>query len=404
MKHKSLLQINTTLNYGSTGRIAENISILAEKNGFDCYIAHGGRYINKSSIKSIRVSSKIDNYIHAFVGEFLRLHGLGSFISTCNFIRKIKRIQPDIIHLHNIHGYYINYPLLFKFLAKYDRPVVWTLHDCWTLTGHCTHFENYGCEKWKTECYDCPLLMAQYKSRVFDFSRYNYRLKKKYFNQVKNLTVVPVSKWLEGKVMSSHLKKNDTQVIRNGIDLNVFSIRQTDLKRSLGLSDRPIILGVASGWGKEKGIGEFIQLSQRGKYHVIIVGVSQKLKKDLPQELIAIERTHSQAELADYYNIADVFVNPTYNDTLPTVNMEALACGTPVVTYNTGGSPELIDDTTGVVVPRGDTSALEQAIDKVIEKGKGIYSFNCRKRAEENYNKEERFTDYIDLYKKLITK
>lgn len=399
----TIVQINTTLNCSSTGRIAEQIAFLAEKNGYDCYIAHGGRYIRESRIESIQISSKWDNYIHAILGEFFGLHGLGSFFPTLRFIRKLEKIRPDIVHLHNVHGYYLNYKLLFQYLGKAKTPVVWTLHDCWTMTGHCTHFDKIGCDRWKTECKKCPLLKAQYKSRIFDTSSFHYRLKKHWFTYPANMTIVPVSNWLGTIVKQSFLNNAKVTVIQNGIDLAVFHPQRNELRQKLNIpSDKIILLGVASDWGPEKGLLEFEKLSKNERFQVILLGLSKKQISTLPKSIIAKERTANQQELVDYYNISTVLVNPTYNDTFPTVNIEALACGTPVVTYRTGGSPEIISPDTGYAVNRGDYDALVEAIELVIERGKAVYSEACIKRAQELYNKDDRFMDYIKLYDSLL--
>lgn len=399
----TLLQINTTLNCSSTGRIAEEISLLCKARGWECYIGHGGRYINQSQVNCIQISSKCDNLFHAFLGQFLGLHGLGSFFSTFFFIRKIKKINPDVIHLHNIHGYYLHYPLLFKYLSKCGKPIVWTLHDCWSFTGHCTHFENASCYKWKNICGDCPLLTAQYKSRIFDTSHLHFCLKKKYFSNVPNLTIVPVSNWLSNLVSQSFLKGHRITTIRNGIDLNLFKQREQSIREQYNIGDKKIILGVAaSGWIDEKGLNEFLALSKYDQYQVIMIGVSKRQVSTFPSNIIAIERTANQSVLVDYYNAADVFVNPTYNDTLPTVNMEALACGTPVVTYNAGGSPELLSPETGVVVPRGDFKSLLSAIEEVCMNGKDFYSRKCRERAEKEFEKKDKYIEYINLYNTLL--
>lgn len=400
----TLLQINTTLNSGSTGRIAEQISLIAKSKGWNCYIAHGARYVNKSQIKSIQIGTKFENLIHAALGEFWGLHGFGSTLSTYLFIRKIKKLKPDLIHLHNIHGYYLNIKVLFDYLAKRNIPIVWTLHDCWSFTGHCTHFELKGCDKWKTECGDCPLLMAQYKSRFFDRTRKNYLIKKGLYVRQKNLTIVTVSNWLSNLVSQSILKQHTIKVINNGIDLNSFKPTSSNIKIRIGITDdKKMILGVvSSGFGIEKGRREFIEYSKNSKYQIVIVGLSDDDKKDLPSSVICINRTNNQTELAEYYSAADVFLNPTYNDTFPTTNLEALACGTPVITYRTGGSPETLDTNTGIVVPQGNIRAMANAIELVISNGKEHYAKACRERIEKLYNKDERFEDYIILYNELL--
>ncbi len=399
----TLLQINTTLNLGSTGRIAEQISLMAEANGWDCYIAHGARYVNQSKIKSIQIGSKITNVMHAIKGEYFGMQGFGSTLSTYRFIKKIQRIKPDIIHLHNLHGYYINIAVLFKYLAKANIPIVWTLHDCWSFTGHCTHFESQGCYKWKTECSDCPLLMLQYKSRLIDRSNRNFKIKKKLYSHLKNITIVPVSNWLGSLVRESILKGHRIKIIRNGIDLDSFKPTQSNIKGRMNInSDKKIVLGVVdSGF---KGKREFIALSKDSNYQVVIVGVKKDWMNDIPDNIICVPRTNSQKELAEYYSAADVFVNPTQNDTFPTTNIESIACGTPVVTYNAGGSPEILDKNTGIVVERNDIKALHTAVETILANGKGHYAEMCRNRAVLNFNKDDRFMDYINLYTDLMNK
>lgn len=399
--YKKLLQINTTCNSGSTGRIAEQISLLAETHGWDCYIAHGARYVKPSRIKTIPIGNKLENYVHAFLGEYLGLHGFGSTIGTWLFLRKVKKIKPDIVHLHNLHGYYINIRLLFNYLAKADIPVVWTLHDCWSFTGHCTHFENKGCYKWETECGDCPLLMAQYKSRIFDRSRSNFRIKKALYGKQKNLTIIPVSYWLGNLVKRSILKNHDVRVINNGIDLTLFKPTANEIRKKLRIPDgKKLILGVVSSGFKGK--KEFIEIAKDSSYQVVVVGVKKSWMEGVPSNIICVGRTDSQKELAEYYTAADVFVTPTYDDTFPTTNIEAMACGTPVVTYLAGGSPETIDENTGMAVPRGDIVSLKKSIDRILAHGKDCYSKACRERAEKYFNKDERFIDYIKLYGELV--
>jgi len=398
----TLLQINTTLNRGSTGRIAEQISDLAQVRGWDCYIAHGARYINKSRHKSIQIGSKLGNIIHAILGEYLGAHGFGSTIATYLFLKKVLKIKPDIIHLHNVHGYYLNIRLLFSFLAKADIPIVLTLHDCWTFTGHCTHFENKGCYKWKDECGGCPQLMAQYKSRVFDCSRRNLLIKRTLYQKLSQLTIIPVSRWLGSLAAQSILQKHTIKVIHNGIDLSIFKPLKTNIREKLYINrNKKIILGVVSSGFKGK--KEFIALSQNPAYQIVVVGVKKEWMDDVPSNIICVSHTNNQVELAEYYSSADVFLNPTYDDSFPTVNLESLACGTPVVTYKSGGSPETIDGDTGISVSRGDLEALSMAIDTVLANGKDFYSERCRLRAEKFFNKDDRFKDYVNLYESLLT-
>lgn len=393
-----IIQINTALNCGSHGRIVEQISRVAAERGFETTIVHGARYLNKSQFADIQTTTKSQERLNGVRSLLFDAHGLGLKRATKSLIVKLKEIKPDIVHLHNIHGYYLNYQILFDYLAKSGVPVVWTLHDCWSMTGHCAQFENYKCDKWKTQCHDCQYLMDWYPKSVIDRSRRNYELKKRCFTSLENMTIVPVSHWLEDVVKQSFLAKYPIKVINNGVDLTSFRPSEA----SGEISNKFTILGVASNWDDDKGVKEFVRLSENPDYQVIMVGVNDELKQKLPKSIIAISRTNSQSELAKYYSQADVFVNPTYKDTFPTVNLEALACGTPVVTYRTGGSPESITKETGIVVDKGDFNQLCEAVETIRRNGKHCYSTNCRERAVKFYNKDDRYKDYIDLYENII--
>lgn len=398
-----LVQINATCNWGSTGRIAEQIGILALDNGWDCYIVHGARYVHDSRLKTIPVGTRREDTLHAIKSKLLGGHGLGSINATKHLVETLRSIKPDIVHLHNIHGYYVNYQILFDYLSRTDIPVVWTLHDCWTMTGHCTHFDKIGCERWRTGCYNCPQKKAQYGTLLLNNSKRNWILKKESFTSLHNLTIVPVSNWLGDIVKKSYLKDFRIKVINNGIDLKIFHPIKTNLREKLDIhADKTILLGVATDWDEEKGINEFIRLSINPQYQVVLIGLTAKQVKSMPKNIIALQHTSNQQELVEYYNIADMLVNPTYNDTFPTVNVEALACGTPVVTYRTGGSPEILSDETGLVVERGDYEALVHAIELCRKNTKSYYNNACVLRAQTNYNKDERFKDYIELYNSLL--
>ena len=405
MKTHKLLQINTALNWSATGKIAEQISSLAKSLGWDCYTAHGARYVLGESVATdISTDFKLNDYLDAATSMLGGRHGLGSKYVTTELIKKVEEISPDIIHLHNIHGYYLNYPILFRYLAQAKSKVVWTLHDCWPMTGHCTHFDEIGCEKWKSQCHDCPLLHAGYKSLFFDRSRSNYQLKKELFTSVPDMTIVTVSEWLKGKVEESFLKNYPVRVIRNGIDIDVFKPVTSDLRKKLQIADGKIVLlGVASAWGKGKGLDEFCELSKNDSFQVVLIGVSDSVKKRLPDSIIAIKRTTDQKELAAYYTMADVYVNPTHCDSFPTVNLEALACGTPVVTYRTGGSPEAVDEMTGLVVDKGDFEGLVDAINFIHSHKEQYPPTECRRRAEHCFDRRNRFRDYIDLYQSVLS-
>ena len=402
-----LLQINVDADNGSNGSIAKAIGTLALKEGWESYIAYGRNFSESDSVL-MKVGSDLDVRVHGVETRLFDNHGLASRLVTKRFLKKVDAIKPDIIHLHNIHGYYINYKYLFDYIIEHAIPVVWTLHDCWTMTGHCAHFVSANCERWKTGCFSCPLRGGYPKSLFIDASKRSWEMKRKLFSLVKDMTIVPVSDWLGNFVRESFLSCHSVNVIHNGIDLNVFKPLNIT-KKKLGLDDRFTILGVANVWTNGKGLREFIKLSENKDFQVVMIGVSDEVTKILPDSIITISRTQNQRQLAEYYTVADVLVNPTYADTFPTVNLEALACGTPIVTYRTGGSPEAVDEFTGLVVEQGNCDALTDAITEIktqLEKCPNErFSLEvCRRRAEICFNKDERFKDYIELYKEILSR
>lgn len=400
--HK-LVQINSVLGYSSIGRIADQIGTLAETKGWKCYYAHGTRYVTRDAQNAIPIGSKSVEYSHYVISLLTGRDGIGSLCATKQLVNKLKKIQPDIVHLHNIHGYYINYKILFEYLSTSNIPVVWTFHDCWPITGHCPYFDSVECLKWKTGCYKCPLQKEYPKSLIFDQSEYNYKQKKKAFCSVKKLTIVPVSNWLANIVKESYLKNADINVIHNGINLDIFKPTVSNLRNSLSISNnKPIVLGVATGWDERKGFSDFIKLAKLNKFNLIMVGDFAIDEVAIPSSIIHIKHTNSQKELAELYSLADVFINPTYSDNFPTTNIESLACGTPVITYNTGGSPEALDINTGIVIPQGDITALTNAIIKIVDSP--IPPEICRQRAIQYFDKDLCFDKYIKLYSSILAK
>lgn len=393
-----LLQINVTANWGSTGRIAEEIGVAAINAGWESYIAYG-RQCNPSKSQLIKIGSQADVYCHVLLTKFFDRHGLASKHATRKFVSIIEELRPDLVHLHNIHGYYINYPILFTCLKELKTPVVWTLHDCWAFTGHCAYFSSIGCEKWKEKCGNCKLL-SSYPVSLFDNSIKNLVLKKHYFGECHDMTLVPVSDWLKGLVLESFLARNDIHTIHNGIDTNVFKPNKRNN------SGKFIILGVANKWEQRKGLSSFYELRKEldDYYDIVLVGLSKKQIKSLPKGIKGIERTNSVEELAELYSMADAFVNPTYEDNFPTTNIEALACGTPVITYDTGGSPEAVDKSTGFVVDKGDIAGIVDAIGAIKERGRDYWRKACRHRAEQCFNKDRQYEQYIELYDRILSR
>lgn len=401
-----ILQINTVVNTGSTGRICEEIGLKIITNEWVSYIAYG-RNEKPSKSKLIKIGTLKDVYLHVLKSRIFDRHGFESLRPTINFINKIENIKPDIIHIHNLHGYYINIEVLFNYLASTSVPVVWTLHDCWPFTGHCTYFDLINCNRWKTGCYDCPNKNEYPASYFFDNSKTNYSNKYKLFTSIKNLTIVPVSNWLGNIVKESFLNKYKQHLIYNGVNLEIFAPKiSNSIKKNLGIDNRFILLGVASIWNSRKGLEDYISLSKLIKRDcvIVLVGLKEKQIKRLPSNIIGISRTENIQELAELYSAADLFLNLTYEDNFPTTNLESLACGTPVLTYNTGGSVEAVDDKTGFIVEKGDLNAVIDAIKLVEEKGKVYYSSACRERAISLYNKEDRFNEYIQLYNEILNK
>lgn len=391
-----LLIISITCNQGSTGKISEQVGLMMQNRGWDVYYAHGQRRVNPSQLKTIPFSSVRGEYLHALKSLLLDADGLGSTKATERLVEQIKKIKPDIIQLHNLHGYYLNYEVLFNYLNSTNIPVVMTLHDCWSFTGHCVHFVTAGCEKWKTGCSHCPISNAAPKKSLIDRSARNYKLKKELIATCKNLHIVPVSKWLGGLVRQSMFKNLPIQVIQNGIDLSMFK----PLPKQEGKFQ---IMGIANPWSKDKGLYDVYELRKMlpaSEYDITLVGLSEKQLKALPEGISGIMRTSNQQELADLYAKSNVVINPTYADTFPTINLEALACGTPVITYRTGGSPEAIDEKTGMVVEQGNVNELVAAILKMKESP--LSSSDCRKRAEEYFDKDKCFEKYIKLYDEIL--
>ena len=406
---KKLLQINVTANIGSTGRIAEEIGQLAMSEGWESYVAYGRGNYNSQS-KLIKVGNKFDLMLHGVKSLVFDSHGLGSKHATKKLINKIKKISPDIIHLHNIHGYYINIEVLFKYLAEANIPIVWTLHDCWTFTGHCSHFSYIKCDKWKTLCNKCPQENMYPKCIGFDQSKRNYNLKKDLFNLPSNITLVPVSIWLSEFLKDSLFCKYPVNTIHNGINTNKFRLLDDqdieNKKKEYKIADKFVILGVANNWSQRKGLPEFLTLSKKIKENdiIILIGLNKNQIKTLPPNIIGITHTKSIEELALFYSISDLYINPTWEDNFPTTNLEALSCGIPVATYKTGGAVEQITPETGFIIEQGDIGGLINSINTIGEKGKATYSLACRERALSHFRKEDRYAEYIQLYDNLLNK
>lgn len=399
------IAILNMVSFGSTGKIMFQSAKTANEKDHETRTYSTVPYSRIKKKKKERIEnhyywgSFFENCLHYYAGSTLGRNGCFSCFATLRLIHDLKKFNPDIIHLHNLHSFCINFPMLFKYIRKNNIRVIWTLHDCWTFTGQCPHFDMIGCEKWKSECHHCPQISSYPKSRI-DNSRKMYLLKKKWFTGINDMTLVTPSKWLADLVKQSFMKDYPVKVVNNGIDLSVFNPMHSDFRSKYNCDSKVILLGVAFGWGIRKGLDVFIELARRldDNYRIVLVGTDDIVDKQLPENIISIHMTQNQKELAEIYSAADLFVNPTREENYPTVNMEALACGTPVLTFNTGGSPEIPDESCGSVVERDDIDALEKEIVRICSQRP--YSQDaCLNRAK-YFDMYDRFNEYVELYER----
>ena len=392
-----ILQINVVYKDKSTGRTCSEVEKALIQEGHQCITAYGyGKHPNEKN--AYRIDTKFEYAFHNIASRITGWEGYFSYFATRRLIRFIERYNPDVVHLRNIHGHYLNLPLLFRYLAQKQYPVIQNLHDCWAFTGHCTHFDKIGCSMWKQGCAACPQKTRYPASYLFDRSKKNYQRKKELFQGVERMTIVTPSCWLASFVKQSFLKEYPLQVIHNGIDCNIFKPTTGRFREDYGIVNPKVVLGVASGFDAGKGFYDFLQLSKKIKpnYMIVLVGLTKRQAAELPDNIIGIERTNDVAQLAEIYAAADVFVNPTYEDNYPTTNLEAQCCGTPAITYNTGGSIESVPKTQ--VVNQGDIDALLKKIYDVCERG----DFSLPERGQ--FDKMKAFEKYIALYETYSNK
>ena len=404
-----IVQINT-FPYKATGSIMMGIHEMLLENGFDSYVVWG-RGRDSENKREIVIKDNIGTKFHGVYTRLADRTGFASWRATRKLISELEMIKPDIVHLHNIHGYYLNIEMLFTHIKKKKIKVVWTLHDCWPMTGHCAYFDMIGCEKWKAGCRKCEQKSTYPASVFMDNSANNWRRKRILFTGL-DATIVTPSNWLKHIVKESYLKGYPVELIYNGIDLNTFkpTIKET-IRRQYSSDGKPIVLGVASEWTERKGLKDFIYLAKKkSKYQFVVVGLNADQMKQIPNGIKGIQRTNNIQELVELYSITDVFFNPTYEDNFPTTNIEALACGTPIITYNTGGSHEVIThaEQEGIVgigkVVYKDIDFDKQMlqVEKAIEETiKTSIRDNCRKVAEQ-YDRNKRLSEYLKLYQDLL--
>lgn len=395
-----VLQINSFFSVGGPPRIVQGIYETLEANGHECVVA-AGREKPYPGMKTIQIGTPLNKYWHLIMSRVFDAQGLSSMMATKRFVKQIEDYDPDVIHLHNLHGYYLNIEVLFGYLKSANKPVVWTLHDCWPFTGHCAYFDYIGCEKWKTACGECPQKSDYPVCNGVDGSRRNYLRKKEAFVGLDNLTIVTPSKWLGELVKESFLREYPIAVINNGIDLESFKPAESDFRKRYNITDKKIILGVAQVWGSRKGLRYFIELSSLldDDFQIVLIGLTDKEKQFLPANIIGLSRTNSIQELIEIYTAADVFVNPTLEEVFGMTNVEALACGTPVITFDSGGSPECIDDSCGLVIKKTNAQALALAIKNLTN---NMFSEDdCVNRAK-LFENTTKYKEYLNLYSSVL--
>ncbi len=396
----NVAEINT-VNYGSTGKIMLGIQEVAKGSDISVFTYYAIGNEQKDNHFSERITGSFWIKLNSKLAHFTGMMGCFSFFSTLKLIRKLKRKKIDLIHLHNIHVSFLNYSLLFGFIKKKKIKVVWTLHDCWAFTGHCPHFTYPKCDKWKTGCFKCSRY-KEYPISTFDNSKFMYRFKKKTFGGLSDITLVTPSKWLKNLVTNSFLKEYPVEVINNGIDCEQFRPIRSDFRTKYNIDDRFLILGVSFDWNDKKGLDVFLELNRRldhNKFQLVLVGTNDELDGILPSNIISIHKTSSVIELARIYTAADLFVNPTREEALGLVNIEANACGTPVLMFRTGGSPECISEKTGVIVDVDDIDGMEQCIRK-LAKHNYFKAEDCIEQAR-GFDMMNKYSEYISLYRKM---
>lgn len=387
------------VDYGSTGNIMLQIADCAIENGHEVrtFSKRWKKQVAKRKYHSY-YGTTLENGLHVILSRLIGFQGLFSYFGTKQLVRELEQFKPDIIHLHNLHDSSTCLPVLFHYIAKNNIKTVWTLHDCWAFTGQCPHFTIAKCDRWVNKCHDCPQ-----KSSILpiDCSTWMWERKKKWFTSIENMTIVTPSKWLAELCKQSYLSKYPVKIINNGINLSVFKPTKAEAKLDMK-KGKYLVLGAAMGWSDRKGLDLVIKLRDKlnSDYQILLVGVDENVKEKLPASIETITRTDNQEQLAGLYTEADVFINPTREDNFPTTNIEAIACGTPVVTTKVGGSGEMLNNTCGVIIRSEDVDSLAHEVINICE-NKPFSSEDCVERAL-LYSGQARYMDYIDLFNSLL--
>lgn len=393
-----VLQINSVYPVKSTGKIVYEIAEVQKKHGIEPYVACGNSYISEDNVYA--VDNRLYRKINILKTRLFGKHGFYNRLATRKMLKWVDEIKPDIIHLHNIHGHYLNVKLLFEYIAKNNIPVVWTLHDCWAFTGHCSHFDFQGCDKWKTGCYKCPLKKEYPVSWIFDRSKGNYKAKKKLFTLPERMYITVPSKWHKELCEQSFLNKYPIETVNNGISLHTFKPTPSDVRKRLNLEDKFVILAIVDNLSSNKGGKYLPELSKYLKEDErILLLTSEDINIPLPENIVKAPKTSEPEELAQLYTAADVFVNPSLQETFSLVNLESIACGTPVVTFDSGGGLESQNEKTGVAVKRTDVKGMYRGIERV--RSGEFCKEDCIKRAGE-FDCKIKFDRFADIYGEVL--
>lgn len=396
------------LNEGSIGRTAEQLGQLVQSRGWKSFIAYSRLNLGSTS-EVYRVDNKISTLFHAFITRLFDMCGYGSYFTTKKLVKVIKKVNPDLIHMHIIHNYDINLKVLFNFLASSKIPIVWTHHDCWSYTGHCAFYSGVGCEKWKTECNNCPLYKAFPKSWFYDGSKRNFEYKKRLFTSVPQdqMCIIAVSDYVKNDLEKSFLNKYRIERIYNAIDTDKFVPSQEfgpEVRERYGLGNGKLLMAFATAWSERKGISDYYKLRNllEDSYTIVFVGVNDELKKKLPKGIIGIPNTSSVAELVKLYSTADIIMNLSSAESFGKTTPEGMSCGTPGIVYNCTASPELVDEKTGIVCEKGDLEGVVNAVYEILSWNKEETIKNCRNRVLSLFSMKKNWNDYLDLYEEMI--
>ena len=398
-----LLQINAVYGIGSTGHIVRDISIKAEESGIDSFVAYS--VAREKPEKGYLIGNTADKKVHALLSRVSGKQAFFSARATKRLVKYIDTIKPDIVHLHNLHSNYISLPVLLSELAERKIKVMLTQHDCWFFTGNCFHFSAIGCEKWEAGCRNCPgRNKIGTKSWISDCTYSVWQEKKRLFSMIDDLVVVSCSDWLTDITRRSFLGNRRLMTIHNGVNLEVFRpITSNGIRTRLQIDDKAfVVLGMANKWLLERNREVLSAVLSMTDIILVLLGCTKEQQiKVNGSNVKTVGFVGDKHELACYYSAADVFVNLSWEDTFPTVNLESLACGTPIIAHYCTGVPEMVDAKVGMVIQPGCAEKMIAAINEVKSVGKDYYSKHCRAKAEKEYDYKQCVAKYISLYQDM---